>query len=795
MKSKLFYILFIFPIYLISQSTISGSVIDENKKPIPFCNVILINTLNDQNFGGGITNEYGDFKIEVYQEGTYKIKVINMGFKEYLSKPLNISTELKLLDLGKIILNETSYVLNDVSVTAKKIPIQKKIDRTVINLEDDPGTSGSTILDVLERTPGVIIDRQNESINMLGKGGVNVMLNGKLTYMPSSALVQYLNGINAENVKSIELITTPPSKFDAEGNAGFINIELRKNLDKGYNGNLTLSSTYAERKPSNNIGFNFNATEKRHSLSFNYSGNKRDIPINGRINRNIPTENGIQITNIEAFRKNSRTVHNLRFSYDLKMSDKITFGTSVIGYSNKYEMIEDKIAIHSNLLIGEDVYFTDEINLWESAQIQAFIKYDFNENTFFDLNFDRLKYSNYQPVNYAITLDINNENLDFGTVKQSPFDINVFSLDFEKKINSKLKYTGGVKSVFNEFSNKNEFLSEEEYYSGFNNSSFLEENVFALYSQLNINVSEKISLQSGVRYEHTLTDINDVISNSLLVSRNYGNFFPSIYLGYKINDSNNFNLSLSRRINRPAFTDLAPFTFFVDVDQAFQGNVSLLPSYTNNVETSYRVKNLLFTIQYSEEKNLISKFQPQINLDTGFITIIPRNLDLQKSANIQFSYSAYPFQFWNLRMFSSYTYAEIEHQLEDALYTNSNSSFRFTLNNSFEIGNNFSFQIWGYYNTRSIFGLNETLPRGSLNLAIQKKIENLTITLNGNNLLDTEHWRFETNNPDDGFNQYFDLDFRPPQVKLSAIYNFGDKNIKSKKSNQRNGSTRMQVGS
>lgn len=795
MKIKFFYVLFIFPIYLISQSTISGSVIDENKKPIPFCNVILINTLNDQNFGGGITNEYGDFKIEVYQEGTYKIKVINMGFKEYLSKPLNISTELKLLDLGKIILNETSYLLNDVSVTAKKIPIQKKIDRTVINLEDDPGTSGSTILDVLERTPGVIIDRQNESINMLGKGGVNVMLNGKLTYMPSSALVQYLNGINAENVKSIELITTPPSKFDAEGNAGFINIELRKNLDKGYNGNLTLSSTYAERKPSNNIGFNFNATEKRHSLSFNYSGNKRDIPINGRINRNIPTENGIQITNIEAFRKNSRTVHNLRFSYDLKMSDKITFGTSVIGYSNKYEMIEDKIAIHSNLLIGEDVYFTDEINLWESAQIQAFIKYDFNENTFFDLNFDRLKYSNYQPVNYAITLDINNENLDFGTVKQSPFDINVFSLDFEKKINPKLKYTGGVKSVFNEFSNKNEFLSEEEYYSGFNNSSFLEENVFALYSQLNINVSKKISLQSGVRYEHTLTDINDVISNSLLVSRNYGNFFPSIYLGYKINDSNNFNLSLSRRINRPAFTDLAPFTFFVDVDQAFQGNVSLLPSHTNNVETSYRVKNLLFTIQYSEEKNLISKFQPQINLDTGFITIIPRNLDLQKSANIQFSYSAYPFQFWNLRMFSSYTYAEIEHQLEDALYTNSNSSFRFTLNNSFEIGNNFSFQIWGYYNTRSIFGLNETLPRGSLNLAIQKKIENLTITLNGNNLLDTEHWRFETNNPDDGFNQYFDLDFRPPQIKLSAIYNFGDKNIKSKKSNQRNGSTRMQVGS
>ena len=322
----------------------------------------------------------------------------------------------------------------------------------------------------------------------------------------------------------------------------------------------------------------------------------------------------------------------------------------------------------------------------------------------------------------------------------------------------------------------------------------MDENVYGIYSQLNINFSKKISLQSGLRYEHTLTDINDQLNGLLLVARDYGNFFPSVYLGYKINDSNNLNLALSRRINRPAFTDLAPFTFFVDVDQAFQGNVSLLPSFTNNIEASYRFKNFLFTAQYSEEKNVISKFQPQIDLDSGFITIIPRNLDLQKSANVQFSYSVYPFQIWNLRLFSSYTYSELEHQLEDLLYVNSNSSFRVTLNNNFELGKNFSFQIWGYYNSRSIFGLNETLPRGSLNLAFQKKINDLTITLNGNNLLDTEQWRFETNNPDDGFNQYFDLDFRPPQVKLSVIYNFGDINIKTKKNRPNNQSSRMNVG-
>ena len=794
MKRRIVLVFKTIPYILIGQSIFSGKVIDENKNPIPFCNVLLISPVDNENFNGGTTDENGYFEIETDYLGSIKIKISNIGFQDYVSERIIISKINSEFKLGEILLNDEAFALKGVSVVAKKTPIEKKIDRTVINLEDDPGTTGSTILDVLERTPGVIVDRQNESINMLGKGGVNVMINGKITYMPSSALVQYLNGINAENVKSIELITTPPSKYDAEGNAGFINIELQKNLDKGYNGNLTVASTYADRKPSNNLGTNFNVTDNKHSLSFNYSGNKRDIPINGRINRSVPTEDGMVSTFIEAFRENSRTIHNLRFSYEYLLSEKIEIGSSVIGYSNKYNMIEDKTAIHSNNSAGSDLYFTDEINLWKSAQIQGFVKFNIDEQSFFNFNFDRLKYSNYQPVNYAISLNLDNENLNFSTLKQSPFDITVFSLDFEKNITDKVKYSGGLKSIFNEFSNKNDFISDEEYYLGFNNSSFLDENVYGIYSQLNINFSKKISLQSGLRYEHTLTDINDQLNGLLLVARDYGNFFPSVYLGYKINDSNNLNLALSRRINRPAFTDLAPFTFFVDVDQAFQGNVSLLPSFTNNIEASYRFKNFLFTAQYSEEKNVISKFQPQIDLDSGFITIIPRNLDLQKSANVQFSYSVYPFQIWNLRLFSSYTYSELEHQLEDLLYVNSNSSFRVTLNNNFELGKNFSFQIWGYYNSRSIFGLNETLPRGSLNLAFQKKINDLTITLNGNNLLDTEQWRFETNNPDDGFNQYFDLDFRPPQVKLSVIYNFGDKNIKTKKNRPNNQSSRMNVG-
>jgi hypothetical protein len=270
---------------------------------------------------------------------------------------------------------------------------------------------------------------------MLGKGGVNVMINGKLTYMPSSALVQYLNGLNAENVKSVELITTPPSKFDAEGNAGFINIELKKNLDQGYNGNVTLSSTYADQKPSNNLGTNFNLTNNKHSLSLNYSGNRRDIPINGRIDRTYPLGDEIISTAIEAVRDNRRSIHNLRFAYDYMLSDKFELGTSVVGYSNKYTMTEEKTATHSYGNNNQDIYFTVESNLWESAQASVFLKYNIDEETFLNLNFDRLAYSNYQPVNYDINLSGLENNLIFTTTKESPFNISVLSLDFERKFN------------------------------------------------------------------------------------------------------------------------------------------------------------------------------------------------------------------------------------------------------------------------------------------------------------------------------------------------------------------------
>ena len=292
MKRRIVLVFITIPYILIGQSIFSGKVIDENKNPIPFCNVLLISPVDNENFNGGTTDENGYFEIETDYLGSIKLKISNIGFQEYVSEEITISKNNSVFELGEILLSDEAFALNDVSVSAKKLPFKREIDRTVINLEDQPNTQGSTVLDILERTPGVILDRQNNSLSMLGKDGVNVMINGKITYMPTSALVQFLNGMSSDNVKTIELITTPPAKYDAEGNSGYINIELKKRLDEGVNGNLSATNSYSynDNESQRSLSGAFTASNPKQNLNFNYSFMDNEIPVEGFFARTYTNE-------------------------------------------------------------------------------------------------------------------------------------------------------------------------------------------------------------------------------------------------------------------------------------------------------------------------------------------------------------------------------------------------------------------------------------------------------------------------------------------------------------------------
>ncbi len=212
---------------LFSQAQISGAIYSAEGKPLPFANVLLLTAVDSALVRGGISGDDGSFVFPKIAANEYRLLLTMVGFSDQYSAPIHLATGQQLAP-DPFVLRENVETLDAVQVVAKKPLFEQKIDRMVVNVANSVTSAGSNALEVLERSPGVVVDRMNGAISMAGKNGVSVMINGKLTRMSSDAVIQLLEGMNADNIESIELITTPPSNFDAEGNAGFINVVLKR---------------------------------------------------------------------------------------------------------------------------------------------------------------------------------------------------------------------------------------------------------------------------------------------------------------------------------------------------------------------------------------------------------------------------------------------------------------------------------------------------------------------------------------------------------------------------------------
>tara|TARA_B100001113_G_C21115298_1_gene625089 strand:- start:20 stop:2416 length:2397 start_codon:yes stop_codon:yes gene_type:complete len=764
------------------QTVFSGKVVDSNKNPIPFCNVLLIDTNYSQNYVGGATDENGYFEIDTNFSGSIRVKISNVGFQEYLSEKIDINQNNSVFELGEISLSDKAFALNDVSVLAKKLPYKREIDRTVISLESEPNTQGSSVLDILERTPGVILDRQNNSLSMLGKDGVNVMINGKMTYMPTSALVQFLNGMSSDNVKTIELITTPPSKYDAEGNSGYINIELKKRLDEGVNGNLsaTNSFSYNDNESQRSISGGLTASSPKNNINFNYSFMDNEIPGDGFFTRTYTNQTPFLETRSIFFNGVDIPSHNIRFSYDYMIKEKLEIGTSITGYSS----VEDQNST-TRYEEGQDINYEfarKELKDWKNVQINLFANYKISENTNIEFSYDILDYENYTNYNALFEERIPNLPLEIFTEKESPFDIKVSKVDFESLLLKKIKITAGIKFVKSDFTNINSVNIDGEIQEKYSNQSILDEHILAGYSQANFDITKKIKIQAGFRYEYTDTYVHSGFGETF-IDREYGNLFPSLFLGYKLNDFNNLNISYSKRISRPAFTDMAPMLIFLDLNTAVFGNLSLRPSYSRNYQIDYRYKSVGLSAQYSNEKDVFARFSPTIDTETNFITYSPNNLDKRETITAILNFPIIPIKIWKIRYFTSLSYSEVNGLVDTRLINNSITSLRFNMNNDLNITDSFTIQVVGFYQTkRNLNNGGYMRPMGKLDISAQKKLdENIILTLNGTNLLNTMKFRPMIDTPELNLLQMAEFNFLKPQAKITLTYNFGNSNVKTKK--------------
>lgn len=786
-KNNISLLIFIVVVQLgYSQFTVSGIVTDTYGLPLAFANVLLLQANDSMFVSGSTSNDKGVFEISAKSHREYVITVSVLGFDTFTSATFSLENLEPSKDLGTVQLSEGALALNEVQVVGSRPLIERKIDRLVVNVANKINTAGSSALEILERSPGVVVNRQGNSIAMLGKEGVNVMINGKLQYMPADALFSYLEGLDADNIQSLELITTPPANLDAQGNAGYINLILKKNPDEGFNGGYSFSVGYG-RGETGNGSVNFNYRKNRINLFGSYSYLRSGQEQFTNLERRTGTGNDFKETFFKADRNPTRNYHNYRLGIDVDVGENTAIAALLSGYTNNWDMLADNVTdIRSAGALDTLVFVRNtEQNDWQHLQSNINLLHDFKNGATFNADFDYLVYDNQNPNTYARRFEdgdgnfIQTQNLN-GT-KDTPFNILLGKLDYTASLGEKARLSVGAKYVASDFENKVALTEDGVTLPNFTSDSDLTENIFALYSQVDYQLSEKTTLKGGLRYESSSTELNSS-NGGLVVNRQLDNLFPSIYINQKIEEFSSLNLSYSRRIDRPSFSSMAPFVIILDPKTSFGGNTSLRPALANTFQVDYTRRSVSLSAQYTDEDFTIVNFQNRFDPQTNTQLIIPDNLEGQKTASLTLSLPIKVADWWKMRYFSTFLWQESTTIDDLGTFTFDQTNLRINGNQTFTFGNNYTAELSGFYQTRSLVGNVKFEPLGILNFGIQKKFKGGSrLVFNINDVFNSLKRVGITDLPEENIYIKRTFDFSQRTFKLTWSASFGNKGVKKER--------------
>lgn len=773
-----------------SNYQITGVITASDNQPVPFANVLLLASEDASLVKGAISDEEGRYAFEKVNEGSYYVQITLLGYQDAQSEVINLVSDY---EVEKLILMEGES-LDEVIVEAKKPLFTQKVDRLVINVENSIVSSGGSALEVLERSPGIVVNRQNNAISVIGKDGVVVMINGRISYVPASSLVQMLDGMSSDNIESIELITTPPANFDAEGNAGYINIVLKKNSDLGLNGSYSLSGGYGKGAITNdNINFNYRKDKINLFGGYSYSLDQRkQLWFTSREYR----QNGdLLATRSKTSRDPSQRNHNLRLGVDVELSEKTIMGAIVTAFDNKWTMDAFNTSFDSNNGIPTS---SVEIMNVERNQLKHFganynIKHSFQKEEFLSLDVDYLFYEFDNPTDY--TNRFFDENGDFSSNellrsrKNTPLSTWVGKLDYSNKKGEKLNYELGIKGTKNDFEND---VSIESLDNGswiidptLTNFSVLDETIFAGYASADYNFNDKLSMKTGLRYEYTDSKL-DTDTQGRVVDRQYGIWFPSVYLNRKWSDNFSTNLSYSKRITRPTFNDLAPFVIFFEPGTFLSGNASLQPAISNSIKMDFNYSSYFLSIQYTDEDASIANFQERIDVETGRLIFEAANLDYTRTFAVITGIPVKISDWWRTQNNLTYVRQKVSSFYIDEIVTLELGIFSANSTHSFKITDHLTSELSGFYNGPGFFGNARYDAFYGINFGIQNTFGDKwgTLKFSVNDLMDSLEFNGGTDLPEQNIKTKNTFDFSNRTFKLTYTRNFGNKDLRSSRNRE-----------
>jgi hypothetical protein len=757
---------------------------------IPFSTVLLLQKEDSSMIKGTISTEAGTYLFEDIATGNYFLQSSFVGFEKTFS-PSFLLTKNTIAPL--MTLREGSE-LSEVVVRENKPLYVNEIDRTVINVASSLVSAGGTALEILERSPGVIVNRQSNSIALVGKSGVVLMINGKISYMPAAAVVQMLQGMSADNIESIELITTPPAQFDAEGNAGYINIILKKRLDEGFNGTYSLSAGYGKGlKTNDNLTLNYRKGKANLFGTYSYVQQNGFQPF--EFERDY-LRNGQDISIFTmASRDTKQENHNLRMGMDFDVSKKTVLGFLFTGYQNAWAMnsLNQGATKVNNVKDSSVEVKNSETNTWSHLGANFNLTHKFSDKNYVSYDIDYLNYDNSNPNNYTNSFFNNNDNLASTSMtrstKRTPLYTWVSRLDFHNVLGTKGSIDYGVKGSYNNFENRVEVQNQKENSwvtdKTLSSSSFLNETILAAYSSMDYQFNNKTSLKAGLRYEHTDSEL-ETETGEKLVDRNYGLFFPTFYISHKVNKNLSMNWAYNKRITRPTFNDLAPFVILLDPNTFISGNAAIQPAISNSVKYALSYKSLFVSLDYSHQKYSIANFQQFYDDVNDRFVFSAANLDYTNTFSATIAAPLKVNKWWNMNN----NLILLHQKVKSSIYVNplefSVLTYQFNTTQSFRISDKLMAEGTTFFSGPSFFGTYKVKPFYGINLGMQYKLKSDkgSLRLALTDLAESIKYRTEISVPSENFSSRNVWDFSNRTLMLTYTSSFGRKEIKSSRGRQ-----------
>lgn len=792
--NRLLFVLFMLSSALSAQVKVSGKVVTVENSPLEFAEVILF---SDKSLPvtNQLTNEKGEFLIEC-EKGTYRLEVRH--HQEVLhTVTVDANSDF---DAGTIKVNMTN-VLETVVISKTKKVVERKIDRLVFNVENTISAVGGDALDAIKITPGLQV--RNDNIMMVGRSTVRVLLDDKLLELGGEELANLLKSIPADNIKSIEVITTPPAKYDAGGNSGLINIKLKK--AKKDLTSLSLGTSYLRRQSDDEGAVTSNFMYNRDKLSLTASVNYRKggETFNYTDLIHFPDElwNSDQIYARDYKRANG--VLNIEYA----ASPKWITGVQYITNFNQVE----------GLRSGNTV-----VNDYDSNAVLKNVLSDTDVDqkaTFHSLNL----YNEFRLDTIGKKMIVNLDYFKFGNTDTRPYDgtiteYNPYSRQYFRGINSndqkttnfsgKVDFELPTKAVNWSFGGKVTIVKTANDLSAFNsglvaapvqdmprttNESEYDENIQAVYFSGNKKFKNNFEVQFGLRYEATQTkSFNANLAQS--VTNNYGKLFPTVNISYKAGENATWGFNYNRRIVRPNFAELNPNVTYINPFLTIEGNPFLRPYTVDNFELNYAYKKLETKFYFNIEDNAYN----QIGFpDSGTynVRLTNRNMVNIRRYGISELYIFDKFKWWSSYTTFDLSYAtsetiNIAAQGVDGYYVN------FSTNNDFVLNKEKTLLFNVYFECMPVgtWGINRLDLSSSTSVSLQYLLLNkdMRITLRGNNIFKTDQMKFNStvNGVYRDANYYTDTRL----VQLSVNYKFGNKKVNVRKRDTGNMDERARAG-